>query len=115
MNELNAHYGLLLGLNDSWEMVEVNVDPEGRLVEIQFRHRGGKLVCPDCHQGWPQAALAAERTWRYLDLTQFETRVRARVSRCDCEQCGVKTTAVPWVGKHARFTLLFETFGIKVF
>jgi hypothetical protein len=27
MNELNAHYGLLLGLNDSWEVVEVNVDP----------------------------------------------------------------------------------------
>ncbi|MFN9248622.1 MAG: hypothetical protein ACK6DS_16280 [Planctomycetota bacterium] len=33
MNERNAHYGLLLGLNDSWEVVEV--DPMRRLVEIQ--------------------------------------------------------------------------------
>jgi len=114
MNELNAHYGLLLGLNDSWEVVEVNVDPEGRLVEIQLRHRGGKLVCPDCQQACPQADLAAERTWRHLDLMQFETRIRARVPRCDCEQCGVKTTAVPWAGKHSRFTLLFEAFAIKV-
>jgi hypothetical protein len=42
MNELNAHYGLLLGLNDSWEVVEVNVDPEGQQVEILLSHRGGK-------------------------------------------------------------------------
>ncbi len=45
---------------------------------------------------------------------QFETRIRARVPRCDCEQCGVTTTAVPWAGKHSRFTLLFEAFAIKV-
>jgi hypothetical protein len=75
MNELNAHFGLglLLGLNDSWEVVEVNVDPEGRLVEVQLRHRGGRLVCPDCQQVCPQAGLAAERIWRHLGLMQFET------------------------------------------
>jgi transposase len=114
MNELNAHYGLLLGLNDSWEVVEFNVDPEGRLVEIQLRHRGGKLVCPDSQQARPQADLSAERTWRHHDFMQFETRIRASVPRCECEQCGVKTTAVPWAGKHSRFTLMFEAFAIKV-
>lgn len=114
MNELNAHYGLLLGLDDSWEVAEVNVDPEGQQVEIQLRHRGGKLICPECQQACPQADLASERTWRHLDLMQFETLIRARVPRCTCKQCGVKTTAVPWAGKHSRFTLLFEAFAIKV-
>ncbi len=45
---------------------------------------------------------------------QFETRIGARVPRWDCEQCGVKTTAVRSAGKHLRFTLLFEAFAIKV-
>jgi transposase len=45
---------------------------------------------------------------------QFETRLRARVPRADCKECGVKTTAVPWAGKHSRFTLLFEAFAIEV-
>ncbi|MFN5322613.1 MAG: transposase family protein [Planctomycetota bacterium] len=38
------------------------------------------------------------RTWRHLDLMQFETILRARVPRSDCPSCGVKTTTVPWAG-----------------
>jgi transposase len=65
MNELNAHYGLLLGLNDSWEVVEVNVDSEGQQVEILLSHRRGKLTCPECQQACTQADLATERVWRW--------------------------------------------------
>ncbi len=32
----------------------------------------------------------------------------------NCPQCGVKTIAVPWAEKHARFTQLFEAFAIEV-
>ena len=32
----------------------------------------------------------------------------------NCPQCGIKTIAVPWADKHARFTLLFEAFAIEV-
>ncbi len=32
----------------------------------------------------------------------LETRIRARVPRCDCQQCGVKTTAVAWAGRNSR-------------
>jgi transposase len=45
---------------------------------------------------------------------QFETRLRARVPRANCRACGVKTTAVPWAGKHSRFTWLFEALAIEV-
>jgi transposase len=81
-------------------VVEVNVDPESQLVEFRIGHREGKLVFPECQQACPQADLAAERIWRHLDLLQFETRIRARVPRCDCEQSGVKSTAGP-VGAKA--------------
>jgi len=45
---------------------------------------------------------------------QFETILTACVPRSDCETCGVKTTAVPWAGKHSRFTWMFEAFAIDV-
>ena len=45
---------------------------------------------------------------------QFEARLRARVPRSDCPECGVKTVEVPWAGKHGRFTLMFEAFAIAV-
>lgn len=45
---------------------------------------------------------------------QFETRITAAMPRCGCPACGVKTIAVPWAGKHARFTLLFEAFAVEV-
>jgi transposase len=57
---------------------------------------------------------APERTWRHLDTMRFETVLRARVPRTKCKACGVKTTSVPWAGKHSRFTLLFEAFAIDV-
>jgi hypothetical protein len=45
---------------------------------------------------------------------QLTTEIRAAVPRSQCAQCGVKTIAVPWTGKHSRFTLLFQAFAIRV-
>jgi transposase len=45
---------------------------------------------------------------------QFKTEIRAAVPRSKCGDCGVKTVAVPWAGKHSRFTLMFEAVAIKV-
>lgn len=44
---------------------------------------------------------------------QFQTLLSARVPRCSCETCGVKTIDLPWAGKHGRFTLMFEAFAIE--
>jgi transposase len=114
MNELRAHYSLLLGLDESWQVDSVDLILDEQRVEIRLEHRGGSLVCPECGQACPQADLAPERTWRHLDTMQFLTELRARVPRCKCSKCGVKTTRVPWAGKHSRFTLLFEAFAVEV-
>ena len=44
----------------------------------------------------------------------FETIIKCRSPRTHCQDCGVKTVAVPWADKHSRFTLMFEAFAIEV-
>jgi transposase len=114
MSELTKHYSLLLGLDTAWEVSEVSLSLEGKCVEIMVTHVGGRVPCPECGVGCSIADHAPERTWRHLDTMQFETRLRARVPRANCKACGVKTTSVPWAGKHSRFTLMFEALAIEV-
>lgn len=114
MNELHAHYRLLLGLDDQWLVDDVDLELAEKRVVISLRHGGGRLTCPECSGECTQADLAPARRWRHLDTMQFETIIEAAVPRSKCSACGVKTVAVPWAGKHSRFTLMFEAFAIEV-
>lgn len=114
MNELNTHYSQLLGLGEAWVVHQVNLDLTGSRVEIRLQHAGKKLYCAQCQGECSQADTAPVRRWRHLDTMQFETIIEASVPRSKCTQCGVKTVAVPWAGKHSRFTSMFEAFAIKV-
>ena len=114
MSKLTEHYRQLLGLDASWEVSEVSLSLEEKRVEIALVHRGGRVICPECDAKCSIADHAPERTWRHLDTMQFETVLRARTPRTKCKTCGVKTTTVPWAGKHSRFTLMFEAFAIEV-
>lgn len=114
MSDLTKHYCLLLGLDASWEVSDVSLCLEERRVQVSLRHVGGRVRCPECDQECSIADHAPERSWRHLDTMQFETRLTARVPRADCRACGIKTSEVPWAGKHSRFTLMFEAFAIQV-
>lgn len=114
MNKLTEHYRLLLGLDTAWEVSDVSLCLEEKRVAISLRPVGVRVTCPECGVECSIADHAPERTWRHLDTMQFETRLSARVPRANCKTCGVKTTMVPWAGKHSRFTLLFEAFAIQV-
>ena len=114
MNDLNTHYGRLLGLDGVWEVQNVELDLEANRVVIDLQHAGGKLCCPECQLACSKADNAPQRRWRHLDTMQFETIVRASTPRSKCINCGVKTVAVPWAEKHSRFTLMFEAFAIRV-
>lgn len=114
MSDLTKHYQALLGLDGAWTVRRVEFSLEEKKVEIALDHGGGPLVCPECGAACPQADLAPERPWRHLDTMQFQTVLSARVPRAKCSACGVKTIALPWAGKHSRFTLLFEAFAIEV-
>jgi transposase len=114
MDDLRRHYGLLLGLNSDWLVTEVDLDVAGKRVSILLEHVGKALVCPECGVACATHDHAPPRRWRHLDTMQFATEIEAAVPRVRCEKCGVKTCAVPWAGKHSRFTLLFEEFAIAV-
>jgi transposase len=114
MSDLTEHYRQLLGLDNAWRVESVDFDPTDLRVSIHVEHIGGPLRCPECGGTCSRADTAPERVWRHLDTMQFRTEIRAAVPRCNCSQCGVKTIAVPWAGKHSRFTLLFEAFAIEV-
>lgn len=114
MNDLNQHYRALLGLDSSWSVDDVDLDLPGNQVVIRLSHAGGPVCCPECKKDCSRHDTAPERTWRHLDTMQFKTEIRAAVPRSRCENCGVKTIAVPWAGKHSRFTLMFEAVAIKV-
>jgi transposase len=114
-HELRKHYGLLLGIELPWQVEEVNLDLEGKQVEIALAWSSGqKAACPVCGQACWQYDLAAPRTWRHLDTMQFQTIIRARVPRVECPTDGVKTVAVPWAEPLGRFSRLFERLAIDV-
>ena len=114
-SELHRHYGELLGIKSPWRVREVKLELADQRVEIGLEWTPGEgLHCPACGGRCAMKDYLAERTWRHLDVMQFETILRVRVPRADCPQHGVKTVRVPWAGPGSRFTLLFERFTIDV-
>jgi len=114
-SELQKHYALLLGVGSPWEVKTVDLDLEGKKVEIELGWQWGAVAkCPECGRECSIHDCAPERTWRHLDTMQFITLIRARTPRADCPEHGVKTMQVAWAAPQGRFTLLFERFAVEV-
>jgi transposase len=114
-SELQKHYALLLGVCSPWEVKTVDLDLEGKKVEIELGWQWGAVAkCPECGRECSIHDCAPERTWRHLDTMQFMTLIRARTPRADCPEHGVKTMQVAWAAPQGRFTLLFERFAVEV-
>ena len=112
---ISGHYAQLLGIQSPWRVLRVDLQLEQQRVVIEVEHDPALPVgCPECGRECARYDHAPERTWRHLDVMQFVTEIRARAPRCDCPEHGVQTVQVPWAEPGGRFTLLFETFAIKV-
>ncbi|MDA7891100.1 ISL3 family transposase [Akkermansiaceae bacterium] len=113
-NALFSHYSLLLDLKEPWKVSDVELQVDHSRVEIHVEYGGSKTCCPRCAKACRVKDHAPQRQWRHLDAMNFETIIKARIPRSNCEDCGIKTVAVPWADKHSRFTLMFEGFAIAV-
>jgi transposase len=114
-NELQKHYGLLMGIALPWQVADVKLELAEKRVKICLVwQEGQKAPCPVCGRECALYDLAPERTWRHLDTMQFETILRARTPRVECPTDGVKTIPVPWAEPGGRFSRLFERFAIDV-
>jgi transposase len=106
-------YQQILGLSSEWQVVGVKLSLDAGTVEVQVRHGGGPLRCPECDAEVAGYDKAPERRWRHLDTCQLQTLIRCRVPRVNCATHGVKTVAVPWAEPRGRFTLLFQALVIQ--
>ena len=64
--------------------------------------------CAGCGCRAKRVYDARRRTWRHLDFAGVEVRLRYRLHRVDCHQCGVTTELVPWAEHAVGFTRDFE-------
>ena len=108
-------FSQLLGLTPEWKVSDVDLDMERQRIEINVEWVGGNTAsCPECGQDCPVYDFRDMRRWRHLDTMQFVTVVCCRTPRCKCPGHGVVTVKTPWADKHSRFTLMFESFAIRV-
>jgi len=114
MDTLPQHYHRMVGLNEDWTISNVQLDTDARTLTLALECVRSRVACSECGASCSKNDHAAPRSWRHLDAMQFQTVLTARVPRSACDVCGVKTIAVPWAGKHGRFTLMFEAFAIEV-
>jgi transposase len=111
---LAAHYSLALGLTEPWKVTAVTLDTKAQTLDIDVTYDDKAAPCPLCGASSSFHDLREPRSWRHLDMMQFETTIRAQVPRTSCTVHGVKSIGVPWAEPHSRFTLLFEAFAIEV-
>lgn len=111
---LDAHYALALGLVPPWTISNVSLDTNGKTLDIEVEYGSTKAPCPECGTECAIHDTREERSWRHLDMMQFQTTIRARIPRTTCPTHGVRSLPVPWAQPHSRFTLLFEAFAIEV-
>jgi len=112
--EIEEHYALLLGIHSPWETSSVDLNMANSRVDIEIEYVDSTDACPECGTLCPKHDERKSRTWRHLDTMQFATYLHARLPRVKCKDHGVKTVSAPWTAKNSRFTLLFESFAIRV-
>jgi len=91
MQKLTTHYHSLLRLPLTWSVDAVDFSAESKRIEIHARFIGGAVVCPECGLAGKVYDRVPEQRWRHLDTMQYETIIIARIPRCQCVKCGVKT------------------------
>ena len=101
-----------MGLGAEWEVSDVWFEEKGDApseLHIRVAHvRGRAVECPECGRRCG-VYDTRERTWRHLDIWQYETIVHCAVPRADCPEHGVRTVRMPWeVRPNSHFTALFE-------
>lgn len=102
-----------MGLGPEWRVEDVWFEEGAAGSPDELHVRVGRVPgmaveCPAC--GARRGVYdTRERTWRHLDIWQYETVVHCAVPRVDCPEDGVLTARMPWeVRPNSHFTALFE-------
>ena len=112
--QIEDHYSQLLGVHSPWDISDIDLDIAVGRVEVGIEYTDLSGACPECGILGPLHDKRKLRIWRHLDTMQFKTFLKCQQPRIRCQEHGVQTVSAPWAGKHSRFTLLFESFAVRV-
>src|SRR5690606_32325750 len=97
-----------LGIQAPWAVTSVRFDEAAKVltVDIDFK-RGSRFAVPG-HEGAHPVHDTLVKEYRHLNFFQHECLLRVRVPRVKLPDGSVRLVDVPFAGKLAGFTLLFE-------
>ena len=102
-----------LGLVPPWEVAKVELDTAQRRIDFEVRYSASTLACPRCGAADQRIHDRLRRSWRHLDLFQFEAWLHADVPRVACKGCGKTSQAgVPWAREGSDLPALFEALAL---
>jgi transposase len=102
-------FSAALGLEEPWEVVDVQFDAERRRLDLRIDfQKGARFPCPECGAAGCKVHDSEAHTWRHLNFFQHEAYLTARVPRVICPEHGMRQVQVPWARERSDFTLLFE-------
>ena len=74
-----------LALEDPWQVVESNFDPDSRRLDLVIDFpRGSRFPCPECDETGCPVHDTTQKSWRHLDFFQHQAYLSARVPRITC-------------------------------
>ena len=108
-------FELLLEIKKPWIVSNIDVDLELKKVLLSVDYpKKIKAPCPKCKKECSVNNRNAKRSWRHLDVMQFETTIECAIPRINCQEHGILTIDVPWAEAKTRYTFSFEKFAIHV-
>ena len=108
-------FELLLEIKKPWIVSNMDVDLELKKVLLLVEYpKKIKAPCPKCKKECSVNNRNAKRSWRHLDVMQFETTIECAIPRINCQEHGILTIDVPWAEAKNRYTFSFEKFAIHV-
>src|SRR5687767_5238663 len=96
-----------LGLQPPWQIKDIQVDLEAQRVEVEVECAQTVWADPATKQRLHLHGYE-ERSWRHLDMMQFETVVKARVPRLKYPDGYTELLPTPWAEPHSRHTLFLK-------
>ena len=111
---IKIDFNELLQVRDPWRVVGVSFDGSSRVdIELEYTSDVGK--CSECGAVGKVYDTRETRSWRHLDMMQYQTYLHCRIPRINCGSCNkVLSVKVPWAESRNGYTLLFENHAIDV-
>ena len=97
----------ILGLVD-YRVTGVERGEDGRLILELARKGIHRFTCSGCGHRTGHVRDVKVRTWDDLPWAEHPVRLRYRLRRLWCRQCGIRTERVGFADPHARLTRRFR-------